>query len=235
METLQQILDGSTMPVVTAFVLGLLTAVSPCPLATNMAAVGYLARQLEDRRAVLRNGLLYALGRLTAYTLLGALLIVLLRSGRSLFAVERLFGLWGERVLGPALVLVGVYLLFGERLSLPGFGFSGHGERLGNRGAWGALLLGMLFALTFCPTNALFYFGVLIPLAATHTGGYLLPAVFALATALPVGVVAWLLAFGTARVGAFYNRVQVFQRWMTRLVGALFLLLGIYYIALLFC
>lgn len=235
METLQQWLDGSTIPVVTAFILGLLTAVSPCPLATNIAAVGYLARCVEDRRAVLRNGLLYTLGRVAAYTLLGTVLIALLRGGGSLFAVERTFGAWGGRLLGPFLILIGLFLLFGQRLRLPGFGFRPGGERLGRRGGWGALLLGMLFALAFCPTSGLFYFGVLIPLSAAPTGGYLLPAVFAVATALPVAAAAWLLAFGAARIGTFYNRLRTFQRWLNRLVGGLFLLLGIYYVVLLFC
>lgn len=235
MESLQHLLEGSTLPVVTAFLLGLLTAISPCPLATNIAAVGYLARRVDDRRAVLRNGLLYTLGRLAAYTLLGAVLIALLRSGGSLFAVERAFGRWGELLLAPALVLIGLFLLFGDRIRWPQWGFARSGERLGRHGGWGALLLGMLFALAFCPTSGLFYFGVLIPMAAAESGGYLLPAVFALATALPVAVVAWLLASGAARVGAFYDRMRTLQRWMTRTVGWLFLAIGVYYGILYFC
>lgn len=229
MDLLQQWSQDAAFPVVTAFVLGLLTAVSPCPLATNIAAVGYLARQVEDRRAVLRNGLLYTLGRVVAYTLLGAVLIALLRGGGSLFAVERAFGRWGGMLLAPALVAVGLFLLFGERLRLPGRGPAWGGERLGRRGGWGALLLGMLFALAFCPTSGLLYFGVLIPMSAARTGGYLFPAAFALATALPVAAAAWLLAFGAARVGAFYDRMRTLQRWMNRIVGAIFLIIGIYY------
>lgn len=229
MDSLQTLLDGTTLPVVTAFVLGLLTAVSPCPLATNIAAIGYLARDLENRRTVLRNGMLYTFGRTLASTLLGAVLIALLRGGASLFAVERAFGRWGEIALGPLLAGVGLFLLFGDRLRLPGFGPTRSGERIGRRGGWGALLLGMLFALAFCPTSGLFFFGVLIPLSAAESGGYLLPAVYAVASALPVAVAAWLLASGTARIGAFYNRMRSLQRWMNRIVGGIFLAAGIYY------
>ena len=229
MEMLQQLSEGSTLPAVTAFLLGLLTALSPCPLATNIAVIGYLARDLEDRRAVIRNGLLYTLGRLAAYTLLGAVLIALLRGGGSLFRVERAFGLWGERLLGPMLVVVGLFLLFGDRLRLPSFGGVRVGERIGRHGGWGALLLGMLFSLAFCPTSGLFYFGVLIPLSAAETGGYLLPALFALATALPVAAAAWLLASGAARIGGFYDRMRSIRRWMNRIVGLLFLVTGICY------
>lgn len=228
MELLQQWLEGSTFPVLTAFLLGLLTSISPCPLATNIAAVGYLARTVEDRRAVLRRGLLYTLGRVLAYTVLGVVLIALLRAGASLFAVEKAFGRWGEAVMSPLLFLVGLYLLFEERLPLPKIGFRGQGEGLVRRGGWGALLLGLLFALAFCPTSGLFYFGVLIPMSASEPAGYLLPAVFAVATSLPVVAVAWLLASGVAGVGAFYNRMCGIQQWMRRIVGWLFLLIGIY-------
>lgn len=229
MDTLHQLLEGSTLPVVTAFLLGLLTAVSPCPLATNIAAVGYLARSVGNRREVLRRGLLYTLGRVAAYTLLGVVLIAMVRTGASLFAVEKAFGRWGELLLAPLLVAVGAYLLFGERLNLPKFDFTGGSERLERRGGWGALGLGALFAMAFCPTSGLLYFGVLIPMSASETAGWALLAVFALATALPVVAVAWLLASGMAGVGAFYRRMCVVQRWMSRIAGALFILTGIYY------
>lgn len=229
MEYLQNLLDGSTVPVVTAFLLGLLTAISPCPLATNCMAVGYIAKDLGNRRRVFRNGLLYALGRVLAYTLLGAALIALLRGGAHLFALERAIGRWGQLLLPPALMLFGLFMLLSNRLRLPKFGFSGSGERFGRRGGWGALLLGMLFALAFCPTSGVFYFGMLIPMSATETGGYLLPAVFAAATGLPVVVVAWLFAYGIAGVGTFFDRMRSVQRWLTRIVALLFFVLGVYY------
>lgn len=229
MEYLQNLLDGSTVPVVTAFLLGLLTAISPCPLATNIAAIGYIGRDITDRNRIFRDGLLYALGRIAAYTLLGAVLIAILREGASMFALQKAISRYGEMLLAPALVLIGLFMLFGHKLNLPQFGFSGGGEKIKKRGGWGALLLGVLFAMAFCPTSGIFYFGMLIPMSAAETGGYLLPAVFALATALPVVAVAWMLAYSVAGLGRFYSRMQTFQKWFNRIVALLFIAVGIYY------
>lgn len=228
MEYLQNLLDGSTVPVVTAFLLGLLTAISPCPLATNITAIGYISRDITDRNRIFRDGLLYALGRIAAYTLLGAVLIAVLREGASMFALQKTISRYGEMLLAPALILIGLFMLFGHKLNLPQFGFSG-GDRIKKRGGWGALLLGVLFAMAFCPTSGIFYFGMLIPMSATETGGYLLPAVFALATALPVVAVAWILAYSVAGLGRFYCRMQAFQKWFNRIVALLFIAVGIYY------
>ena len=228
MEHLQNLLDGSTVPVVTAFLLGLLTAISPCPLATNITAIGYIGRDITDRNRIFRDGLLYALGRIAAYTLLGAVLIAILREGASMFALQKAISRYGEMLLAPALILIGLFMLFGHKLKLPQFGFS-RGDRIKKRGGWGALLLGVLFALAFCPTSGIFYFGMLIPMSATETGGYLLPAVFALATALPVVAVAWILAYSVAGLGRFYSRMQAFQKWFNRIVALLFIAVGIYY------
>ena len=162
----------------TAFLLGLLTALSPCPLATNIAAVGFIGKDIEDRGKIFRNGLLYTLGRILAYTLLGVVLILILKEGSSMFGIQKVVGTWGELALGPLLLVIGLFMLVGDRLNLPQFGFSGNAEGLAKRGGWGALLIGVLFALAFCPTSGVFYFGMLIPLSASVTAGYLLPALF---------------------------------------------------------
>ena len=229
MEWLQNLADSSGTPVLTAFVLGLLTALSPCPLATNIAAVGYIARDVGSRRRVFRNGLLYALGRLVAYTALGIVLICILRGGASLFGVQKMVGRYGELLIGPALLLIGLFMLFGHRLPLPSFGFRGDGTGLKEHGGWGAFLLGVLFALAFCPSSGLFYFGMLIPMAAAATAGMLLPAVYAVATALPVLLIAWLFAFSAHRVGEVYGRMRAVQRWLNATVGVLFVAIGIYF------
>lgn len=229
MDGLQTLLDNSSTPVLTAFLLGLLTALSPCPLATNIAAIGFIGKEMEDRKRVFRNGLLYTLGRILAYTLLGFVLILILKEGSSMFGIQKTIGTWGERVLGPALLVIGLFMLFGDRLNLPRFGFKGNAEGLARKGGWGALLIGILFALAFCPTSGVFYFGMLISLSATTTAGYLLPLVFAIATALPVLVVAWILAFSVQQMGRFYGRMRTVQRWMNLFVGVLFIAIGIYY------
>lgn len=229
MEWLQSLLESSSTPVLTAFILGLLTALSPCPLATNIAAIGYIGKNINDRKRIFRNGLLYTLGRVAAYTLLGVVLIALLKGGSSLFGIQKFIGKYGELILPPALLLIGLYMLFGSKLRLPSFGFDGNEERLAKSGGWGAMLLGVLFALAFCPTSGVFYFGMLIPMSATTAMGCLLPAIFAIATALPVLVVAWVLAFSAGQIGKVYGRMQAIQRWLNMAVGILFVLIGIYY------
>ena len=229
MDWLQTLLDNSSTPVWTAFLLGLLTALSPCPLATNIAAIGFIGKDIENRKRIFRNGLLYTLGRIFSYTLLGVVLILILKEGSSMFGIQKTIGSWGELVLGPLLFLIGLFMLLGDRLNLPQFGFQGNVEGLVRKGGWGALIIGVLFALAFCPTSGVFYFGMLIPMSATATAGYLLPVVFAIATAIPVLVVAWILAFSVQQLGSFCGKMQKVQKWMNRIVGVLFIVVGIYY------
>lgn len=234
MDWLQNLLDNSSTPVLTAFLLGLLTAISPCPLATNIAAVGFIGRNIENRRLVFINGLLYTLGRVLSYTLLGVVLIMILREGSSMFGIQKTIGTWGELLIGPMLLIIGMFMLFGDKLNLPKFGFNGNAEGLARKGGAGALLIGVLFALAFCPTSGVFYFGMLIPMSATATAGYLLPAVFAIATAIPVLIVAWILAFSVQQMSSFYGRIKTVQKWLNVIVGILFILIGIYYCFVMF-
>lgn len=234
MDWLQNFLDNSSTPVLTAFLLGLLTAISPCPLATNIAAVGFIGRNIENRRRVFINGLLYTLGRLLSYTLLGVVLIMILKEGSSMFGIQKTIGTWGELLIRPMLLIIGMFMLFGDKLNLPKFGFNGNAEGLARKGGAGALLIGVLFALAFCPTSGVFYFGMLIPMSATATAGYLFPAVFAIATAIPVLIVAWILAFSVQLMSSFYGRIKTVQKWLNLIVGILFIVIGIYYCFVMF-
>lgn len=229
MEFLQSLLENSNLPVLTAFILGLLTAVSPCPLATNITAIGFISKDIQSRNRIFWSGILYTLGRVISYTILGSILIPILREGASMFAIQKAISKYGDVFIAPALILIGLFMLLGNRLNLPKFGFSAGDKTQALKGSWGSLLLGALFALAFCPTSGVFYFGMLMPMAAAETGGYLLPIVFALATGLPVIVVAWILAYSIAGLGKFYNRIQVFQKWFNRVVAVLFIVVGIYY------
>ena len=229
MDFLQNLLDNSNIPVITAFLLGLLTAISPCPLATNITAIGFISKDIGNRNKIFLGGLLYTLGRVVAYTVLGIILISILKEGSSMFSLQKGISKYGEILIAPVLIFVGVFVLFGDRLNLPKFGFSGTGKAEKLKGNLGSLLLGVLFALAFCPTSGLFYFGMLIPMSAAEPGGYLLPIVYAVATGLPVILVAWILAYSVAGIGKFYNRIQVFQKWFNRVVAVLFIAVGIYY------
>lgn len=228
MEWLQNLLDSSTVPALTALLVGLLTALSPCPLATNIAAIGYISRDIGNRRRIFARGIAYTLGRVLSYTTLGVVLLYLLSRSIDTFGLQSVIAEYGSLVIGPMLVVVGVLMLFGHKLRLPGVN-AGGGERLAKRGYWGALLLGVLFALAFCPSSGVLYFGVLIPLAMQSTAGWLLLVVFAVATAVPVLVVAWVIAFSMNKIGRVYDRLRSVQRWLNLIVGVLFIIIGLYY------
>lgn len=229
MDILQTWLEGSEVPVLTAFLLGLLTAVSPCPLATNITAIGFISKDIESKDRTFLLGILYTIGRMVAYSLLGALLIWMLRRGFDTFDLQSMVSQWGEMLLSPVLIVMGLVMLFGDRLPLSGFGLNASEKSGRLRGAWGSLLLGILFAMAFCPTSGMFYFGMLIPMSASATGGYALPAVYALATGLPVVIVAWIIAYSIGNIAGFYKKMQVFQKWLNRMVAVLFIIVGIYY------
>lgn len=229
MDFLQNLLDNSTAPALTAFLLGLLTAISPCPLATNIAAIGYISKDIENRRRIFRNGILYTAGRIIAYTVLGIVLISILKEGASVFGIQKSIGKWGELIIGSLLLLIGIFMMFGHKLNLPQFGYGGNGEGLARKGGWGALLLGILFAMAFCPTSGVLYFGMLIPMSVTASAGCLLPILFAIATALPVLAVAWILAFSVEKVGEFYGKLRSIQKWLNIIVSVIFIATGIYY------
>lgn len=229
MDILQTWLEGSEVPVLTAFLLGLLTAVSPCPLASNITAIGFISKDIESKDRTFLLGILYTIGRMVAYSLLGALLIWMLRRGFDTFDLQSKVSQWGEMLLSPVLIVMGLVMLFGDRLPLSGFGLNASEKSGRLRGAWGSLLLGILFAMAFCPTSGMFYFGMLIPMSASATGGYVLPAVYALATGLPVVIVAWIIAYSIGNIAGFYKKMQVFQKWLNRMVAVLFIIVGIYY------
>lgn len=229
MEWINNLIDTTTAPILVAFLLGILTAISPCPLATNIASIGYISRDIENKKAVFIKGILYTFGRILAYTALGILLIYIIEEGAWVFGVRKYLYKWGELLIGPLLLLIGLFMLFGSSLNLPKFGFKGNGESYAKKGGWGAFWLGVLFALAFCPSSGVLYFGMLIPMSVTSTAGWLLPVIYAVATALPVIVIAWILAYSVRNLSSFYGKIQTLQKWLNLAVGVLFLIVGIYY------
>ncbi len=212
---------------VTALWLGILTSISPCPLATNIAAVSLIGRRIGSPGRVLLTGSSYTLGRILAYGLLAFLLVAGLLSAPQ---VSQFLQKYMNQLLGPILVLAGMVLLELIPLRLPS-------TNLGNRlqgkaeswGVWGAGLLGLLFALSFCPVSAALFFGSLIPLALRLESGLALPAVYGLGTGLPVMVFAVLIALGTGSVAAAYNRLVAVEKWARRITGLIFIGVGVYY------
>jgi cytochrome c biogenesis protein CcdA len=205
--------------------LGLLTSISPCPLATNIAALSFVGRQVASPRRALLAGVLYTLGRTVAYVALAALVIsALLSMVEASFVLQRL----AAKALGPLLIVVGVALL--GLVSLPSFGggIARRLERSAGRGAWGALPLGAAFALAFCPVSAALFFGSLVPLATAHHSPLALPTLYGLGTAAPVLAFAVMLAAGTATLGGAYERLRRIERWARPVTGIVFILAGIH-------
>ena len=227
MEFLTNLLDNSTMPWVSAMVLGLMTAISPCPLATNITAVGFISKDIKDRNRVFVNGLLYTLGRAISYTAL-ALIIYL---GADQFKFSGVFQIYGEKLLGPLMIIIGLIMLDVIKMKFPGIiGLTAKMEAKTKWGHLDAILLGMVFALAFCPYSGVLYFGMLIPMTVASASGLYLPIVFALATGIPVIIFAWILAYTISGIGSAYNKVRTFEIWFRRFTALLFILTGIYYI-----
>ncbi len=207
--------------------LGILTAVSPCPMATNIAAISFVGRRVGSTGRVLLAGLLYALGRTLAYVALGALIVASVLSKHA--ASEFVQGFMNQ-VLGPVLIVAGMFLV-----ELLAFSFSGGGlsdrmkERVERLGVWGAALLGVVFALSFCPVSAALFFGSLLALSAKTGSAFLVPALFGVGTALPVVVFSIVIALSAKAVGGAFERVSQFEWWARRATGVVFILVGIYF------
>lgn len=230
MEFFNTILENSSYAALTALILGLMTAISPCPLATNISAIGFISRDLSDRNRVFISGLVYTLGRAVSYTAIGV--IIFLGAGK--FEITKLFQGWGEKLLGPILILIGLFMLDFIRLRIPGLNLAERMEKRKNKGYWSALLLGIVFALAFCPYSGVLYFGMLIPITVASPSGLFLPLIFAIATGLPVIIFAWLLAYAIGNVGNAYNRLKAFELWFRRAIAVLFIGVGIYYVVIFF-
>ncbi|TFH38366.1 MAG: sulfite exporter TauE/SafE family protein [Bacteroidia bacterium] len=227
MEFLVDLLDNSTVPWLTAFLLGLMTAISPCPLATNISAIGFISRDIENRNRVFINGLLYTFGRAVTYTSI-ALVIFL---GADQLKFSAFFQRYGEKILGPVLVIIGLFMLDIIKIGFPAI--SGFNSKMQEKKKWGyidAVLLGMLFALAFCPYSGVLYFGMLVPLTVSSASGLYLPVVFAIATGIPVIIFAWVIAYTVSGVGMLYNKLKTFELWFRRIIAILFIAIGIYYI-----
>lgn len=227
MEFLQTLLENSQFPILSAFVLGLMTAISPCPLATNITAIGFISKDIESRRKVFVSGLIYTLGRGISYSVIGLLFYFSIGQ----FELSGFFQTWGEKILGPILVIIGLFMLGILKIAIPGIGsLTERMENKSRKSIWGVLFLGIVFALAFCPYSGVLYFGILIPMTVSSASGLILPLIFAVGTGIPVIIFAWLIAFSVGQIGGFYKKIKVFEFWFRRIVAVLFIGVGTYYI-----
>lgn len=218
----------SKIPVIASFFLGLMTAISPCPLATNIAAIAYISKRINDRRHTLLVGFIYTLGRMFTYIVIASLVVFI---GLNIQAISLSLQRYGERIIGPFLIIMGLIMLDIFRINL----FSGGGqlnslkERLSEKGILGGFFLGVVFSLSFCPLSAVLFFGMLIPLSLKTGDPIILPSVFAFGTGLPVIIFSFILAYSVSKLANIVNRVQVFESWMRKMVSLVFIIMGIYY------
>jgi cytochrome c-type biogenesis protein len=220
-------MDSYAVALGSAIWLGILTSISPCPLATNIAAISYIARRVDSPRKVIAAGLLYTLGRMITYLVLGILIVasVLSIPQLAMFLQQNM-----NKFLGPILIVVGMFLL--NLISLNfirgniGSGMQGRVERFG---VWGAGLLGLLFALSFCPVSAALFFGSLIPLAVDHESSIAMPTLYGVGTAIPVIAFAIVIAISTRMVGVMFDKLKVIEKWARLITGVVFIAVGIYY------
>ncbi len=220
-------MENYLLAIGSAIWLGILTSISPCPLATNIAAISYIGKRIGNPRMVVISGFVYMLGRVLAYTVVAVIIIASLLSvpDIALFLQKHM-----NKFLGPILILAGILLLEIFKFSFKGGGI---GQKLQARidswGIWGAGLLGILFALSFCPVSAALYFGSLIPLSISHNSRVIMPSVYGIGTALPVIVFAFIVAFGARYISSIFNKLTKVEYWARRITGIIFIAVGIYY------
>ena len=221
-------MDTTSIPLLSALWLGILTSISPCPLASNIAAVSFIVKRIDHTSFVFTSGLLYTLGRVIGYTILGVLITSsLLSMPQASFFLQN----YMNKILGPILIITGLFLLGILKFTSFGFSFSQKSTaRLQDMGIVGALPLGILFALSFCPISAALFFGSLIPLSVKSGSNILFPSVYGIGTGLPVLIVAILITVGIKNIGTIFKKITLFEYWMRKTTGVIFILVGIYYV-----
>jgi cytochrome c biogenesis protein CcdA len=223
-----ELMGTSEISLVASFFIGLMMSISPCPLATNITAIAYISKRLDDKKTTLLTGISYTLGRMFTYVAIASLIVWF---GLNIQFISLGLQKYGERLLGPLLVVIGIVMLDFIKIKL----FKGSPrledikERLSKKGLAGSFILGVLFALAFCPFSAVLFFGMLIPLAMSAGDGLIIPSVFAIATGLPVIIFSLILVYGVSKLGKIMNKVQTFERWVRTCVSIIFIIIGIFY------
>jgi cytochrome c biogenesis protein CcdA len=232
MDFLNYLIDTYNFPILSAFLLGIMTSLSPCPLATNITAIAFISKDLKSSKTSFLNGLFYTLGRGFSYTLVA----ILIYFGTSSFSISSRFQSFSDKFLGVILILVGLIML-----DLIKFNFKKLNPRietfklfLVKQGYLGSFILGLIFALAFCPYSAVVFFGVLIPLILSSQSGLLLAPFFALGTGIPVLIFSYIIAFSFNKLSRIFNKLSQVEKVIRKIVAIIFILVGIYYLRFIF-
>lgn len=228
MDWLNDLAQNRDAPLLASFGLGLLTAIAPCPLATNIMATAFIAKTITNKKKILLSGLLYTLGRVFTYTLIGAIIYF----GASKFEIAKFFQGSGEKYIGIVLILIGLIMLDVIKLNfIKGSNFTDKlSDKLKTKGILGSFLLGALFALAFCPYSGALFFAMLIPMMLVASSGLALPIMFSFGTGLPVILFAFVIAFSLEKLGMYFNAISKFEKVMRIVAGVVFVITGLYYL-----
>ncbi|MCH5176101.1 MAG: sulfite exporter TauE/SafE family protein [Prevotellaceae bacterium] len=218
------LLQSADIPLLTAFVLGVLVALNPCQLAISVSALAYEYRNGKG----MKDCIMYALGRAATYTLLGWVTLCLIGGGRNIDGIRETLS-HAEAAVPYVLIALGIYLLYRTFRYHHHDGENCHNSRkiIRHNGSFGSLILGMTLALAFCPESAIFYFGMMIPLSVSSHVGAIVPLVFALAASLPVIVIAWLMHKAVSEAEQLSKGFKYFQQWLNGVTGVLFIVIAI--------
>jgi len=223
-----ELMSTSSFPLIAAFFIGLMTALSPCPLATNITAIAYISKKINNGKRTLLTGFVYTLGRMFTYVLLASLIVYI---GVNVQGISLFLQKYGERIIGPLLIFIGLIML--NIIKFPslksGEKINKIKEKLSEKGYIGSFLLGVLFAFAFCPFSAVLFFGMLIPLALKYSDAFLIPSIFSFATGLPVIIFAFILTLSVSKLGKIMGKVQIFEKYMGYVIATVFFIVGIYY------
>lgn len=220
-------MSGLLLSFLSAFWLGILTSISPCPLATNIAAVSFISKKIAHPKAVLWSGVFYSIGRMISYAIVGFLIIY---SVLSIPALANFLQRYMNKLLGPVLIFTGLFLLDVIKLKFSGLRLSDkNNKKLADSGLKGAFALGFVFALAFCPVSAALFFGSLIPLSLKSKAGIVLPFIYGIATGLPVLIFSLLTSLGVTAVSKWFNKISQFEKYARKITGAIFIIVGLYY------
>lgn len=231
MSFITTIFENSQIPILSAFILGLMTSISPCPLATNITAVGYISKDFNNRKRVFLSGVIYTIGRAMTYTTIGLIIFF----GASQFAISGFIQQWGEKILGPILIVSGLFMIGLIKLNINGIGKLNDKIKQSNKNRhMDVLLMGIVFALAFCPYSGVLYFGMLMPLTITSASGLYLPIIFAIASGIPVLIFTLIIAYSVSSVSKYFNRVKTFEYMFRRVVAVVFIGIGVYYTFIIF-
>lgn len=225
-----ELMSTSEIPIIAAFFIGLMTAFSPCPLATNITAIAYVSKQ---NKKIVLNGLMYTLGRALTYTLIASLIVLL---GVNIQIISFTLQTYGDKIVGPLLVFIGLIMLDVIKFKFKSGSnkFSRIKESLAKKGYIGSFILGIVLALAFCPFSGVLYFGMLVPLALSIKDPLLTPLSFSFGTGLPVIILSFILAKSIKKLGEAMNKIQTVELWVRRIVSVIFLVIGTYYTLLSF-